>query len=171
MKGLIIFRGLPGSGKSTLARALVNRLKVTRNLKLTHSEIDQFMVDKQGRYAFERERLPHAIKAAEERALKALHSTGRCVVSNTHTRHFEFTGLVDAARAMGLPVLVFHIQGEFENIHGVPTEAQRLMAERWMSYPGEFHVPVTEEESGLDIVLAVWDDAYAGWKEVNHEFH
>lgn len=116
---LVIVRGLPGSGKSTIARKLIAA-------SYAHFEADQyFMVEGQYRYQPSEIRLAHEWCQTQTR--RALHEGRRVVVANTFTRLSELTPYLRMTR----DVIVVHAFGAWDNLHGVPPEVVKRMADRW----------------------------------------
>lgn len=120
---LVLIRGLPGSGKTTMA-------KVLAEVGFEHYEADQFfMVD--GVYRYDASRIRDAHDWCQRKTREALASGRRVVVSNTFTRLQE----MEPYRAMTSNVHVIEAKGRWQNVHGVPNERLRQMAERWEPLP------------------------------------
>lgn len=127
MATLYIIRGLPGSGKSTLSRRLVHESR--------HREADMFhMVGLTYKFDISK------VKSAHEWCLSEITKlmTGEkadCAVSNTFTRRWEYEPYILAANKAGYNVAIIECHGTWKNIHNVPAETIRLMAERWEPHP------------------------------------
>ena len=124
---LRIFRGLPGSGKSTMAKTMGGPV----------FEADQFFME-DGEYKFNPKKLKDAhawCKDSVEEAMMFLKE--RVNVANTFTQHWEMKDYIDMAESHGYEVEVYHVQGEWGNVHGVPPEAIKRMKDRWEPYEGE----------------------------------
>lgn len=156
LNGLIILRGVSGSGKSTLATRLQAWYRSQYSEELAVIEIDQFFINADGQYIYEPERMGDAIDDCYRRLTDALTRRGRAVLANTHTRSVEVEAGVEIANRLSIPSAIVHVQGEFENIHGVPAERLEQQRERWEIITGEYHVPVTEDNDGLDILIDIW---------------
>lgn len=156
LKGLIILRGVSGSGKSTLAETLRQWYVEHYKDDLNIYEIDQYFVDSDGVYNFQGDQIPEAVEWTGSRIWDELQRTGRAIVANTHTRIWEMDMWLASAVAQNIPTVVIHVQGEFESIHNLPPGVVERQRERWEPMDGEFHVPVTENDSGLDIVVDIW---------------
>lgn len=120
---LVLIRGLPGSGKTTMARVLAL-------VGYDHFEADMyFMVD--GVYRYDASRIRDAHACCQRKTREALASGRRVVVSNTFTRLQE----MEPYRAMTSNIRVIEATGRWQNVHGVPAERLRQMAERWETLP------------------------------------
>lgn len=136
-----ILRGLPGTGKSTLAHHLKTNMEDVCEIFSTD---DLFMID--GKYRFD-------ISKLREYHLKNLQNVGEfmrrtdrqdlkhsiCIVDNTNTRHCEYEKYVKMAERFDFRVQVISIAWDESdiplyaerNLHGVPEEKIRCMANRW----------------------------------------
>jgi predicted kinase len=120
---MILVRGLPGSGKSTVAHSLVG-------FDFFHYETDQFwMVD--GEYKFDMSRIKEAHQWCQDEVRKCLTNGFSPIVSNTFTTQKEMMPYFQMAKVFGIRPQVILCQGQFGNIHNVPTDALVRMAERF----------------------------------------
>ena len=120
---MILVRGLPGSGKSTVAHSLVG-------FDFFHYETDQFwMVD--GEYKFDMSRIKEAHQWCQDEVRKCLTNGFSPIVSNTFTTQKEMMPYFQMAKVFGISPQVILCQGQFGNIHNVPTDALVRMAERF----------------------------------------
>ena len=124
MSRLIIVRGMPGSGKSTLAA------KIAALEYYNHLETDQYwMVD--GEYKFDMSRIKDAHQWCQDSVREKLTKGYGVVVSNTFTTQKEMKPYFDMAKEFGIRPQVILCQGNYGNIHNVPTDVLARMAERF----------------------------------------
>ena len=124
MSKLILVRGMPGSGKSTLAA------KIAGIEYYNHLETDQFwMVD--GEYKFDMSRIKEAHQWCQDKTRQLLDYGLGVVVSNTFTTQKEMKPYFDMAKEFGIRPQVLLCQGNYGNIHNVPTDVLAKMAERF----------------------------------------
>ncbi len=74
---LYIVRGLPGSGKSTLGA------QIAAQKRCPYVEVDMYMSDSKGNYAFNKNKLKTAQRWCKKQAVEALKLQGAVVISNT----------------------------------------------------------------------------------------
>jgi predicted kinase len=124
MSRLILVRGMPGSGKSTLAA------KIAAIEYYNHLETDQYwMVD--GEYKFDMSRIKDAHQWCQDSVREKLTKGYGVVVSNTFTTQKEMKPYFDMAKEFGIRPQVILCQGNYGNIHNVPTDVLARMAERF----------------------------------------
>lgn len=126
MNELFIVRGLPGSGKSTFAHKLA---ALTPNAKVR--EADDYFTDSAGVYTFDHSKIREAHTLCQERVMNDLSRGHTCIVSNTFVKHWEMEYYKELARKFNIPYTVIHVQGEFENVHGVPDAIIARMKANW----------------------------------------
>jgi len=76
---------------------------------------------------YDPERQKDAHLWCQKKALEALKAGKDVVVSNTFTRRWE----MDVYINFGYPVEIQVASGEWENVHGVPSDKIELMRQRW----------------------------------------
>lgn len=121
---LYVVRGLPGSGKSTLARRL------TRH----QFEADQYFVQPDGSYDFERSELGKAHAWCRDQVEKAMaDKVEEVAVSNTFTQKWEYQPYLNLAAKHGYQTQIIACAGDpaWANTHDVPQSAIERMRERW----------------------------------------
>ena len=114
---LLLVRGLPGSGKTTIAKSIPN---------FVHLEADQYF-EKDGQFAFQREKLPDAHAWCLQRTKEELDAGRSVVVSNTFTRNVEMQPYFQ----LGYPAMVVEATGRWKSTHGVPDNIIELMRQKW----------------------------------------
>jgi predicted kinase len=125
---LNIWRGIPGSGKSTLAKKAGGVLY----------EADQYFLDKAGNYHFNPKKLKDAHAWCREQVEEAMMFLKPVVnVANTFTQLWEFESYIELAKSHGYEVKVFHVKGNWRNVHNVPSEAVKRMSDRWEAFDRE----------------------------------
>lgn len=118
MAELIIIRGLPGSGKSTIAR---------RDFPYhAHFEADMYHY-KEGEYCFEMDNIKPSHEWCKRKVKESLEAGNNTVVANTFTQLWE----MDFYLSLPFPHAVIVADGEYDNIHGVPSEIIDKMKGRW----------------------------------------
>jgi len=125
MKNLILLRGLPGSGKSTLAQKF-------KDLGYEHLEADQYFINKDGGYEFNRDLLGDAHKWCQETADIFMDYGHSLVVSNTFTTEKELQPYLDLADKYDYLVTSLIVERRHLgiNLHGVPQETIDKMGQR-----------------------------------------
>lgn len=124
MKRLIILRGLPGSGKSTFAELFGGTICCA----------DDYMVDADGDYFYEREKLKLCHSKCYYKFVKAVEAGDETIIiANTNVQKWEFAKYEDFAKKNDYKV--FHIILEnrhgSENVHGCPKEKLEDMKNRF----------------------------------------
>lgn len=127
MKGnLILIRGLPGSGKSTKAK------EIMKQVPAEHFEADMFFINSDGEYKF----IPCNIAEAHEWCRKstedALNAGKNVIVSNTFVKMWEMDKYLNMDCAS---LAIFETVGEYDSIHGVPSDTIKRMKKNWEQLP------------------------------------
>lgn len=128
---LILIRGHPGSGKTTFARKLAE----DNPYFIPMCADDFFIID--GEYQYDHNKIKRAHDRCYNRARLALTGYNTPVVHNTFTKLWELQKYLDLAREFNIPVEIYRMTGEFENVHGVPKEKVQQMKDRYEPHPDE----------------------------------
>lgn len=143
MTTLYIVRGIPGSGKSTYARLLNTQRIIHDKPQMAHYEADQFFDGPDG-YQFDPRLLRVAHAWCFGNVVKALREGQDTIVSNTFTRlsemvkYLEINDLVDDVQ-----IKIVELKTQYGNVHNVPEDKLKQMAERWEEIP---------EDMGFDVI-------------------
>jgi predicted kinase len=119
---VIIMRGLPGSGKSTLAKKLAETIGLS-----TICSSDNFFIDSNGTYLFNKNFLPNAHRLCLRHFLRYLTNkyTPFVIVDNTNLNRLEWDVYAKIAHALDYGVIFITMQANVEksfnnNTHSVP---------------------------------------------------
>lgn len=139
MPELIIVRGVPGSGKSTFARAFRDD-DIRHGLSSIVLEADLWMTDEEGNYQFDGTRLKECHQKCQQAACgHMMLGTERIYVANTFIRKWEADAYYALAKVWGYDVTVIRLEGNFENVHGVPADRVNIMRANMETYEGEVY--------------------------------
>lgn len=133
-KHLILVRGIPGSGKSTFAD------KAAAAIGAKVHTTDDFFVDKNGNYNWDGNKVRRAHEWNQDRTDSALQAGHNVIVPNTMTTAKEMRPYLDMAKKHGAKVHVYRAVFPGKNVHGVPDETLRKMADRFQPHPGEIEL-------------------------------
>nr|XP_014349577.1 PREDICTED: NEDD4-binding protein 2-like 1 isoform X2 [Latimeria chalumnae] len=135
-KKLFLLRGLPGSGKTTLARQLKHEFP-----SAVIFSTDDYFIDKDGRYFFERDRLGKAHEWNQTRARTAMkQGKSPIIIDNTNIQAWEMKPYVNMALKNDYEVTFrepdtywkFNTRElERKNTHNVPREKIERMKEQY----------------------------------------
>lgn len=139
-KYLMILRGVPGSGKSTYAAKIMERFSSLYKATTCKCSADDYFVGKDGVYRFDASKLFAAHNQCRARALAAMRTgIDLVIIDNTNTHIKEMKPYLEIAKEFGYIVRV-KVIGEndedfiklciLRNVHGVPAESIKRMAER-----------------------------------------
>lgn len=125
---LLLMQGQSGSGKSTLAAAFKAWFEALGHMVKVYSTDDQYV--KEGVYHFDPSKLGtyHAIN--QKLSITAMESGMTVIVDNTNTCAWEAKPYVEAAVKLGVPVFFHRAEGNFKNLHGVPSDKVEAMKQR-----------------------------------------
>lgn len=139
MKQVFILRGLPGSGKSYYAQTLADELGGVDTSQYLICSTDDYFVNEQGEYHFDKFKLPQYHNLNLARFINALaQNIPLVIVDNTNIKKWEFIVYSQAAHALGYQVKEV-IVGEVKdksmqhlyakrNTHNVPLKTISKMA-------------------------------------------
>jgi len=139
MPDLILVRGVPGSGKTTLANECAATYR-SAGISSVVVSADDWMVDEDGKYAYDHMRLPHCHTMCQREVCRQMTEGTRVIfVANTFVRKWEAEVYLQLARLWGYTVTVYRMTGEYENVHGVPADKVAIMKANMEPYPGEIY--------------------------------
>lgn len=139
MRNLILICGLPGAGKSSYGQKLIEEATSLGKTN-AHFEADQFMLDQDNKYSFNKAKLGFVHKMCQLSAEKAMiDGKETVVVSNTFTTRKERKTYLEMAASQGYNVIIVNLfdaglsdmELHERNVHGVPVETIKRMRERW----------------------------------------
>ena len=125
MVQLVLIRGLPGSGKSTLAKK--------EYYDYHWFEADMFFMNDQ-EYVFNRDKLSEAHQWCQNAVKRSLQNGHKAVVSNTFVKRWEMEPYLKMAKEFNVDVTVITTNGNFTNVHGVPSEIIDRMRLSWEDF-------------------------------------
>lgn len=130
-KILYLIRGIPGSGKSTLAQ-LISMATGRVGFAAYIFEADTFFIHPDGSYKFDPALLESAHSSCQENARRVMEgSSGVVIVSNTFVFRAHMEPYIKFARQYDYKVVEYVCRGNFENVHGVPSEVVRRMRQNF----------------------------------------
>ena len=127
MNTLYFIRGLPSAGKSTLAQELALRFCCY------HHEAGHYMLDSEGNYSFDVDKLYFCHEACFAAASKDLEEGGDTIVSNTSTTEKEIEKYQELAAYFGARFVSIIVENRHGNssIHNVPELTMDKMRKRF----------------------------------------
>lgn len=122
MNLLILIRGVPGAGKSTLAE-LIHDSRMSIGKESAWLEADQFFIQPDGTYKFDKARIQDAHAWCKERT-KLFMSLGtpQVIVSNTFCQDWQIEPYYRLALKFEYRVQEIILRSEFGSIHNIPEE-------------------------------------------------
>lgn len=123
MTHLILVRGLPGSGKSTFGERMTQH-------SYRHYEADMYFINEHGHYVFCKDKIGAAHKWCLDRTKAALLNGFDVIVTNTFSRLWELKPYLE----LDTFKQVITMNGNYGNIHTVPSEVIDAMRARWEPY-------------------------------------
>ena len=139
MRELILVRGVPGSGKSTYALKCWSDDR-SAGLSASVWEADMSMVDERGEYKFDPNRLKHCHQVCQQSVCVDMGwGVERIYVANTFIRKWEADVYYALAKVWGYDVKVIRLEGNFDNVHGVPRDRVNIMKANMEHYEGEVY--------------------------------
>lgn len=113
---LILIMGASGSGKSTKAKQIMELGG------FIHLETDNYFINDDGEYHFDHKKLKEAHDHCFNEAVKAISKGKSVIVSNTFSKAWERKPYLQLARSFDIEPEVFHMKGQYKNVHNVPDE-------------------------------------------------
>lgn len=118
---LTLLRGLPGSGKTTYASKM-NAVLI---------EADQFFIDQFGEYKFNPKLIQDAHAWCQLETKRNVTAGRDVVVANTFIKLWEIKFYQELARSMGITLEIIELNGQYQNVHGVPPATIERMASQF----------------------------------------
>jgi len=141
---LVLICGVPGSGKSTLAMKVKSRLEKMGSNLVVHRETDEYFVNAVTKeYHFDPSMLGEYHRLCQKAVAIDLLEGRDCILTNTNLRQWERKPYLDAVRDAGAWLTIIHLTSQYGNVHNVPEEKVREMADRWEPF-------TTDELEGID---------------------
>jgi len=125
---LTLVRGLPGSGKTELGKRLVEASRST--VHVVHLESDQFMVDENGQYKFQPDKVKAVNVECVAQAEKWLRQGYDVVVTNVFAQYWEVKPYYDVAAELGIKTILITMQSQFHSEHR-SSRTRHQMVEKW----------------------------------------
>lgn len=138
-KVLYIVRGVPGSGKSTYAQKMASQWR-EEDCDASVFEADCFMV-KDGSYKFDPNKLAFAHMMCQRCVNNAMiDGIERIFVANTFVKKWEADVYYALAKVWGYRVVVYRMDNNYGNVHGVPQDKVNIMRSNMEAYPDEIWI-------------------------------
>ena len=120
-KVLVLLRGVSGAGKSTCAKFLFSLDPINTWI----CSADQFFIDKDGNYKFDKDKLYVSQQRCKMDFMQALSFNKQLIIiDNTNTSENEMSFYIDNAQKHGYAIfsLVVENRNGTSNVHNVPLE-------------------------------------------------
>lgn len=127
---LTLIRGLPGAGKTSLARTIVSDKKSRGAKTVIHLEADLFMVDNEGNYKFELEKVRLCNTECIAKAEYYLHMGWDVVVSNSFPQYWEVKPYYDIAAKPGIKTTLIDMQSQYTS-ENRSARTRQQMIDKW----------------------------------------
>lgn len=124
--------GVPGSGKSTKAAEIQD----SYNKKIKILEADMFFY-KNGIYKFDPSKLHAAHQWCQDECRLTMSLNIDVIISNTSLTPRERRVYIEMAKEFNYDIKVITMNGNFQNIHGVPDDKVELMKKRYIPFSHE----------------------------------
>lgn len=124
MPTLYIIRGASGSGKTTYAQWLQDEGRI-----YDYHEADRYFQNPflGTPYKFDPSKLKDAHAWCQKCVENDMKLYRHVAVSNTFTKLWEMEHYIKLAKKYGYDIIVKHMTGEYQNVHGVPSEKVQSM--------------------------------------------
>lgn len=120
---LMLIQGLPGAGKSTLGRRIANDYHY-------HFEADEFFIDGQGAYNFNKNLLSYAHKWCLGQTAYTLNFKYSVIVTNTFTSDRELAPYIELSKHVDAKLIIVLLNTQYDSIHNVPEDVMERMRKR-----------------------------------------
>ena len=127
MPCLFIMQGPPGSGKSSIAHSIRDSLSEWSENEVVIASADHYMVDEDGIYRFNKDKLPEAHKKCFEDVVDAVRRERDVIVDNTNIYKQHVEPYIELASQAGYDVQVIRCYGRFKSVHDVPENVVERM--------------------------------------------
>lgn len=140
-KVLYIVRGVPGSGKSTYAKSLMAGKESVSHWETDFWFMDDNWGDEEPVYKFDPTKLGEYHRECQRAVCCDMQDeVETIIVSNTFIRKWEADMYFMLAKLWGYRVVVYRMNNEYGNVHGVPQDKVNIMKANMEPYEGEIYV-------------------------------
>lgn len=127
---LTLVRGLPGSGKTELGKRMRIASINSAGRTIQHVEADQFMVDDEGQYKFQPDKVKLVNVECIAQAEKYLRQGYDVVVTNVFAQYWEIKPYYDIAATLGIKTVLITMQSQFYS-DSRSSKTRHQMVEKW----------------------------------------